>query len=211
MLKIAFLLVIFINMIVAQEFYVNPYYLEKLKKDTNSYNIINHYVNFLNSIKDEDDKSKIKKVNLYINKIVPRYDSYNYKSEEYWATPFEFFSNAGGDCEDYVIAKMYSLKILGISSKIMYMSTVKEKYSGGDHMVLSLRVDKNKPPLVLDNLSFRVLPMDKRVDLDLIFMFNKDRFYKLRNYKKLIEINKIHIPAYDRLKKKNRNSLILKR
>jgi len=195
---------------VAEEFYINPYYLDKLQKNSRSYKIIKHYVNFLNTIKDDDDKTKVEKVNRYINRIIPKYDAYNYKNEEYWATPFEFFSNAGGDCEDYVIAKMYSLKRLGISPKIMYMSAVKEKYVGGDHMVLSLHVDKNSPPLVLDNLSTKVLPIDKRIDLELVFMFNEYGFYQLENHKKLREINKINLPAYKNLKSRDIKNLILK-
>ncbi len=211
MFKILFVLALFLSFTLAEEFYINPYYLNKLKKDSKSYRIIEHYVNFLNSIKDEDDKIKIKKVNLYINKIVPKYDNYNYKNDEYWATPFEFFSNAGGDCEDYAIAKMYSLKILGINPQIMYMSAVKDKYTGGNHMVLSLRVDKNKPPLILDNLSSKVLSLDKRVDLKLMFIFNKDGFFNLSNYKKLVKIDKLQLPAYEKLKEKYKKQLILRR
>jgi len=211
MLKIVLFLALFISSIVAEEFYINPYYLDKLKKDSRSYKILKHYASFLNTIKAEDDKTKIQKVNLYINKIVPRYDSYNYKNEEYWATPFEFFSSAGGDCEDYVIAKMYSLEQLGISPKIMYMSAVKEKYRGGNHMVLSLHVDKNTPPLVLDNLSTRVLPIDKRVDLELMFMFNENGFFKLTNRQKIIRIKQINISAYKELQLKDKNTLILTR
>ena len=210
MFKIVLFLTLFFNSMVAEEFYINPYYLDKLQKNSRSYKIIKHYVNFLNTIKDDDDKTKVEKVNRYINRIIPQYDAYNYKNEEYWATPFEFFSNAGGDCEDYVIAKMYSLERLGISPKIMYMSAVKEKYVGGDHMVLSLHVDKNSPPLVLDNLSTKVLPIDKRIDLELVFMFNEYGFYQLENHKKLREINKINLPAYKNLKSRDIKNLILK-
>ncbi|HIP45683.1 MAG TPA: hypothetical protein EYG93_10225 [Sulfurospirillum arcachonense] len=210
-IKYIFIGLLFCTHLIAEEFYINPYYLDKLQKNSRSYKIIKHYVNFLNTIKDDDDKSKIEKVNRYINKIIPKYDANNYKNEEYWATPFEFFSNIGGDCEDYVIAKMYSLERLGISPKIMYMSAVKEKYAGGDHMVLSLHVDRNSSPIVLDNLSTRVLPIDKRVDLELVFMFNEYGFYQLENHKKLREINRINLPAYKKFKSRDSENLILKR
>jgi predicted transglutaminase-like cysteine proteinase len=211
MFKILFILALFFSSTLAEEFYINPYYLNKLKKDSKSYIIIEHYVNFLNKIKDEDDKTKIQKINSYINKIVPKYDNYNYKNDEYWATPFEFFSNAGGDCEDYTIAKMYSLKLLGINPKIMYMSAVKDKYTGGNHMVLSLRIDKNKPPLILDNLSSKVLSLDKRVDLKLMFIFNKEGFFKLKNHQYLVKIGELKLSAYEKYKKKYKNKLILSR
>ena len=210
-IKYIFIVLFLCVHLIAGEFYINPYFLDKLKKDSKSYKIINHYVNFLNQIQDDDDKIKVEKVNRYINKMTPQYDAYNYKNEEYWATPFEFFSSAGGDCEDYVIAKIYSLEKLGISKKNMYMSVVKEKFIGGDHMVLSIQVDKNTPPLVLDNLSTRVLPMDKRIDLEPVFMFNEYGFYKLENHKKLIEIKKINLPAYEKLKEKEKINLVLER
>ena len=208
-IKYIFMIILLLVQVKAEEFYINPYYLNKLEKNSRSYKIIKDYVRFLNTLKNEDEKIKIQKVNRYINQIVPRYDLYNYQNQEYWATPFEFFSNAGGDCEDYVIAKMYSLELLGISKKDMYMSAVKEKYVGGDHMVLSLSVDKNRPPLVLDNLSTKVLPIDKRVDLDLVFMFNDYGFYKLDNFEKLKKINTINIPAYKKFKQKEQINLIL--
>jgi predicted transglutaminase-like cysteine proteinase len=211
MFKIVLFVTIFFSATIADEFYINPYYLDKLQKNSRSYKIIKHYVNFLNSIKDDNDNTKIEKVNRYINKIIPKYDANNYKTEEYWATPFEFFSNVGGDCEDYVIVKMYSLKRLGISPKLMYMSVVKEKYLGGDHMVLSLHVDKTRPPLVLDNLSTKVLTIDKRVDLELVFMFNEYGFYKLKNNNILQKIDKINLQSYTNFKNRDRKNLILKR
>ena len=86
---------------------------------------------------------------------------------------------------------MHSLEILGFSSKDMFMGVVKEKYTGGNHMVLALHIDKNSPPLILDNLSIKILPIDNRVDLELLFMLNRHGFFRLENYKKLIEIKKI--------------------
>lgn len=211
LVRYIFIIVLFLSHIQADEFYINPHYLDKLQKNSRSYKIIKDYVRFLNTLKNEDIKTKIEKVNLYINRIVSKYDAYNYQSEEYWATPFEFFNNVGGDCEDYVIAKMYTLELLDIPKKNMYMSAVKEKFTGGDHMVLSLHVSKNEVPLVLDNLSTRVLPINKRVDLKLVFMFNESGFYQLENYNKLFKIEKIDIPAYKDFKLKNKQSLILKK
>ena len=189
LVKFFLIITLFLTNLIADEFYINPYYLDKIKINSKSHKIINHY----------------------INRINPRYDAYNYKNEEYWASTFEFLSSAGGDCEDYVIAKMYSLKMLGIPTENMYMSAVKEKFTGGDHMVLALHVDKNSSFLLLDNLSTKVLPISTRVDLNLLFMFNEFGFYKLKNNNELIEIQKINLPAYKKLKKKEKNRLILKR
>ncbi len=78
-------------------------------------------------------------------------------------------------------------------------------------MVLSVSLDENKPPLVLDNLSTKVLPIDKRVDLKLIFMFNEYGFYNLLNYNELIEIKKINIQSYKNFKDRLTADFILRR
>ncbi|WP_051505420.1 transglutaminase-like cysteine peptidase [Sulfurospirillum arcachonense] len=210
-IKILFFLVLCLTNINSAEFYLNPYFEKKIQKDTKSFHILKNYVAFMNTLVNLDKNSQIQKINTYLNAIIPRYDAYNYKNEEYWATPFEFLSRGGGDCEDYVIAKRYSLKKLGFSTKDMYLSVVKEKYTGGDHMVLSLHVNKNSPPLVLDNLSTKVLSFDKRVDLKLNFMFNDFEFFTLKDYKTFIKINKINLPAYEKMKTRDNQELILKR
>lgn len=211
MFKIVFILAFFVLHVVASEFYINPYFLNKVEKNSISYNILKDYERFLNSIKNDNKETKIKKVNFYINQIVPRYDANNYNTDEYWATPFEFFSNIGGDCEDYVIAKMYTLEKLGIHPKDMYMNVVKEKFIGGKHMVLNLHVDKNRPQIVLDNLSSKVLPINKRVDLESVFMFNKYGFYILENFKDLKQIKKINLLTYRDFKTRNKHELILQK
>lgn len=204
-----FTLLIFSNLF-SNDFYLNPYFENKLEKGSKSYIIIKDYVRFMNTLSNLSQKQKIEKVNSYINQIVPSYDAYNYKDEEHWANIFEFLSRGSGDCEDYVIAKKYSLEMLGISSKDMYFSAVKEKYIGGDHMVLSLHVDKQKTPIILDNLSTKILAIDKRIDLEIRFLFNETGFYKLKEYKHLEKINKINLPAYKDMKLRNKHNLLLK-
>lgn len=207
--RIIFLIFFFVTYSFSTEFYLNPYFENKLQKDTRSYSIINNYIKFLNEISSLDKKNKIDKVNRYINAIIPKYDVYNYKNEEYWATPYEFFSNGGGDCEDYVIAKKYTLTLLGIPSENMYFSIVKEKYIGGDHMVLGLHVKSDNSFMVLDNLSTKVLSFEKRVDLKPIFLFNANGFYRLNKKQDLVKIDKISIAAYNDFRKRNNRKLVL--
>jgi predicted transglutaminase-like cysteine proteinase len=193
------------------EFYLNPYFEAKIEKGSKSENIIKDYVRFMNTLSGLSQTQKIEKVNFYINQIVSGYDANNYKNEEHWATVFEFLSRGSGDCEDYVIAKKYSLEMLGLSSEDMYFSAVKEKFTSGDHMVLSLHVDKTKPPIILDNLSTKVLSVDKRVDLETQFLFNDTGFYKLQQYKNFQKINPINLPAYEKMKKNNQHHLLSKK
>jgi hypothetical protein len=46
-------------------------------------------------------------------------------------------------------------------------------------MVLGYSDKKDLPPLILDNLSFMILRLDKRVDLEVQAIFNETGFYKL--------------------------------
>ena len=52
-------------------------------------------------------------VNRFVNGWAYRADADNYGRSDYWATPLEFFRRSG-DCEDYVIAKYRSLRLLGL-------------------------------------------------------------------------------------------------
>jgi len=211
MAKLLLVVVLFVTNLLSSEFYLNPYYKKQVQKNSKSYNILKDYVRFLNTLEKYDEKKKIIKVNNYLNGLVSKYDAYNYNSEEHWATPFEFLSKGGGDCEDYVIAKKYTLEKVGISSKDLYLGVVKEKLIGGDHMVLNLHVDKSKPPVVLDNLSFKVLPSDKRTDLDFIFIFNETGFFKLENKTTLVKTDNIKLPQYKKMQQKSKEELVLQR
>lgn len=204
------LLFIFSNLM-CEEFYLNPDFEKKIQKNSRAYYTLKDYVRFLNEISALNQTQKILKVNSYINQIVPMYDADNYNHEEHWASTYEFLSKGGGDCEDYVIAKRYTLELLEIPSKDMFFTVVKEKFFGGDHMVLSLHVNKTKQPIVLDNLSTNVMEIKKRVDLEPIFFFNEFGFYKLSKYTQFKKIEKINIHAYENLKIKEKNSLILKK
>jgi len=209
MIKSIVLMFVFLSSLFSSQFYLNPYFEKKVANNTKSYNILKNYVDFLNEISLLKKSEKIERVNNYINAIVPRYDAYNYNNEDYWATPFEFFSHGGGDCEDYVIAKQYTLTLLGIPKNNMYFHVVEDRYTGGYHMVLTLQKEKQDSYMVLDNLSTKTLPWIKRVDLKSLFLFNEKGFYKLNQHLNLININSKNIPAYNRMKSNAKQPLIL--
>ena len=98
----------------------------------------------------------------------------NYNMSDYWATPWEFLAHDAGDCEDYVIAKYFALKYLGIDSKQMYFTYVKSSLFKDAHMVLTYFETPASEPLILDNNNRLVLPASKRPDLTPIYNFNGD-------------------------------------
>ena len=146
-------------------------------------------------------KKQLQKINFYLNTLLPQYDAVINKKEDNWATPKEFLRVGYGDCEDYVIIKYYTLIHLGFDEKKLFITVVKEKFYGGYHMVLSYFKYKGKSPLVLDNLSFKILPMSKRSDLEAQYYINSTGVYKL------LENNQLHkvadkYKAFEELQKK---------
>lgn len=141
------------------------------------------YLKLKDKIKDFPLEKKLNYVNSFYNKILPIDDSTKYSTDDYWATPKEFIIEGKGDCEDYAIAKYFTLQEVGISEDKLFLTVVKVKGETDYHMVLSYLENKNSMPLILDNLSFRVLPFNKRTDLTAKYIFNEKEAYILKNKK----------------------------
>ena len=72
-------------------------------------------------------------------------------------------------------------------------------------MVLSYFKEKNKSPLILDNLSFKILDLKTRVDLKADIFINSDGVFKLNKNNELIKIAH-HSSQYDELIKRVKNN-----
>lgn len=155
------------------------------------------YKEFLKEAQYFHLEKKLNRVNSHINKIRSKHDKLSNPISEtqtigdYWMTPKEFFIAGSGDCEDYAIAKFYTLRYLGINPKHLLLSVVQVKGSSSLHMVLLYLPSKDDIPLVLDNLSWKVLPLDKRKDLKPLFAFNEtcSRGFKKKKIDKKINID----------------------
>lgn len=102
-------------------------------------------------------------------------DSKHWGAEDYWATPTESIGSAGGDCEDYAIAKYYLLKELGMPIERLRITYVRALGQQGQaHMVLAYFARPEAEPLILDNLDPRVRPAAQRADLEPVYSFNDD-------------------------------------
>ena len=128
---------------------------------------------------------KIKAVNDFFNKIKYRRDSRHWKKRDYWASPFEFMGTGAGDCEDYAIAKYFSLRKLGIPDRKMRITYVKykgrrTKYDQA-HMVLTYYHKPNSTPIVLDNINKKLKLATKRKDLKPIYSFNATGLWQAKN------------------------------
>lgn len=102
-------------------------------------------------------RAQVEAVHRFVNERKYRADSDNYGVSDYWATPLEFFRRSG-DCEDYVIAKYRSLRLLGMPAERLRMVVVQDVVRDLPHAVLAVYL--NGEALILDNLSASVLTQD---------------------------------------------------
>ncbi len=121
-------------------------------------------------------EAALEMVNAAINDNVTwKEDREHWGAEDYWATPAELIGSAGGDCEDYAIAKYYLLKELGVPIARLRITYVRVlNLNGQAHMVLAYYASAEAEPLILDNLVPRVRPASQRTDLDPVYSFNDD-------------------------------------
>jgi predicted transglutaminase-like cysteine proteinase len=134
-------------------------------------------INLMNELADKSTKEKVVKVNDFFNNVLYDSDPNVWGQPDYWATRMEFLGKAAGDCEDYSIAKYFTLKQLGIEEDKMYMTYAKSLKYNVAHMVVTFFVKPNTTPLVLDNYNKQILPATKRPDLVPIYSFNGQKLY----------------------------------
>jgi len=133
--------------------------------------------NLLEELKDAPEEVKLREVNDFFNQIRFLDDIVHWKKKDYWATPIEFLVSNGGDCEDFSIAKYYTLKELGVPMKKLSIAYVKALQLNQAHMVLTYYKTPRSQPVVLDNLIPEIKPASKRKDLLHVYSFNGDNLW----------------------------------
>jgi predicted transglutaminase-like cysteine proteinase len=123
-------------------------------------------------LQDDDDLTKLNKTNNFFNKIKFIDDHSQWGKDDYWATPTEFLASGGGDCEDFAIAKYFTLIILGIAEQQLTLTYVTALRLNMPHMVLTYYPAPNLEPLILDNLINTIKPSSQRTDLLPVYSFN---------------------------------------
>lgn len=119
-----------------------------------------------------DDRAKIERVNRFFNRLNFVDDALHWQKTDYWATPVEFLASGGGDCEDFAIAKYFTLLDHGIDEHKLTLTYVKALKLNQAHMVLTYYPSPRAEPLVLDNLVDAILPSSERRDLVPVYSLN---------------------------------------
>ncbi|MCX7192188.1 MAG: transglutaminase-like cysteine peptidase [Proteobacteria bacterium] len=112
--------------------------------------------------------------NWYWNNIRYYTDAQHWGVLDYWATPVETLASEGADCEDYAIAKYFSLKALGVPVQNLRITYVRALRWNEPHMVLAYYPTVDADPYILDNLSKRVSHASERNDLVPVYSFNDE-------------------------------------
>jgi predicted transglutaminase-like cysteine proteinase len=124
------------------------------------------------ALKHQDIQKQLLEVNRFFNQFEYQEDHIHWGQQDYWATPSEFLGTRKGDCEDFVIAKYFALRALGVPDGRLYLTYVKALKQNVAHMVLSYFPTPASIPQILDNYNPMILSADKRIDLLPVYSFN---------------------------------------
>jgi len=119
-------------------------------------------------------EEQLESVNHFFNEVRFVSDLEHWGEKDYWATPVELLSSDGGDCEDFSVAKYFTLRELGVPDENLRLTYVKSVTLDQAHMVLTYYPTPASEPLVLDNLVSEIRPASRRKDLVPVYSFNGD-------------------------------------
>jgi predicted transglutaminase-like cysteine proteinase len=128
-----------------------------------------------------DAAAQLQAVNRFFNaRIEFATDEQTWGQVDHWASPLEALAKGRGDCEDYAIAKYFSLVAAGMPMARLRLVYVRAQLDDGPvqaHMVLAYH-SPGGDVLLLDNLVDAVLPAAQRSDLEPVFSFNSEGLWQ---------------------------------
>jgi predicted transglutaminase-like cysteine proteinase len=136
------------------------------------------------SLTEADEAARLDGVNRFFNRrILFRDDREVWHLDDYWASPLETLQQGMGDCEDFAIAKYFSLLATGVPASHLRLVYVRLQVGGDSgpsqpHMVLAYYANAEAEPLILDNLVTEIRPASRRPDLTPVFSFNSEGLWQ---------------------------------
>jgi predicted transglutaminase-like cysteine proteinase len=125
---------------------------------------------FIAELQGKDEATQLKEVNSAFNAHRYTLDIDNWGIEDYWETPYQFLKK-NGDCEDYAIAKYFTLKALGIPIEDMRVVALQDLNLNLGHAVLVVYVGDT--PMLLDNQIASVVPANSIHHYNPVFSINE--------------------------------------
>lgn len=127
------------------------------------------WTDFLDGLKGRAPQAQLKAVNDWANARPYVEDIANWGVPDYWETPGEFIAK-GGDCEDFAIAKYFSLVRLGFPAQDLRILVVSDTATHGFHAVLAARLDGMV--WLLDNFTADVVPLESKPQYQPVYSLN---------------------------------------
>lgn len=141
--------------------------------------LFDEWIQVVSNAKSASLDRKLQSINQFFNrKLLFTEDIEIWGLSDYWATPLQSMARGKADCEDFAIAKYFSLRRAGISDQQLRFVYVRAKIGGERsaisqaHMVLAFYPASDAEPLILDNLITDIRPASRRPDLSPVFSFN---------------------------------------
>jgi predicted transglutaminase-like cysteine proteinase len=142
--------------------------------------VVRDWAKLLDDNRQQAIDTKLRKVNDFFNRRIEFADDQSvWGKSDYWATPFDTMVKGKGDCEDFVIAKYFSLLDMDVPDSQLRLIYVRARLGGPSsavqqaHMVLAFYPSPDADPLILDNLLGEIRPAARRSDLAPVFSFNR--------------------------------------
>jgi len=121
-------------------------------------------------------QEKLKLVNDFFNQMQWADDKELWNKKDYWATPLESLIRNSGDCEDFAIAKYFTLLAMDVPEEQLKITFVRINNQLG-HMVLFYYPESSTEPLILDNMEDNIVKQSERPELSYVFSFNNDEMW----------------------------------
>lgn len=155
----------------AEKMKTDPHYTQNIEKQ------FDKLQKTILSIRKSNRQTQLQTVNDFFNALKYETDWITWHQKDYWASRKEFLGVGQGDCEDYAIAKYFTLRQLGYTNKQIFLTYVRAAQTQMPHIVLTYYESPDAMPLVLDSTISEILPANRRRDLKPIFNFNGDKIY----------------------------------
>ena len=135
---------------------------------------LRNWLAFLDTLRDLPRPEQLQAVNRYANSRDYVLDIDNYGLEDYWAVPREFLYN-NGDCEDYAITKLFSLRWLGYPVEALRIVVLQDTNLRIPHAVLA--VDIQDDIMIMDNQIQEVVSHNDIVHYAPVYSINEQHWW----------------------------------
>ena len=129
--------------------------------------------------KNDNEWQKLNRANQFINNAYVESDNKLWGKADHWATPLEFIRKNAGDCENFAIAKYFTLKSIEVAETKLVITHAIIKKTRKAHMVLLYR-ETESSLLVLDKNRRQITLLSQQADLEAIYGFNESDLWIMK-------------------------------